>query len=562
MSKAVKWYRKAADLQDTRAMRVLGTCYATGQGVAKDMPEAVKWYRKAADLQNADAMCALGRCYAFGEGIAKDVPEAVKWYRKAANLQDARAMGTLGSCYATGQGVAKDMSEAVKWFRKAADLQDVDAMGALGACYASGQGIAANMAEAAKWYRKAADLQNAGAMYGLGACYESGEGLAEDMSEAIKWYRKAADLQYGRAMCSLGKCYEFGRGVAEDKSEAVKWYRKAADLNDIRAMGALAACYESGRGVSKDGTEAIRWYRKGADLGDELCMGALGSIYGTGECVPQNDVYAYMWFSLAAARDNDYSKLRDVLRERMSASQIAEAQKLATAYFEQNKRASAPTTNVTDPVKLDPSASGTGFFVTTDGYLVTAYHVVAEAKEGTVKVNYKGTVLEARLIRMDAANDLALLKVDGSFTALAVIPSRTVKLGADVFSVGFPNIDLQGSAVKLTKGSVNSLAGIQDDPRAFQINVPIQPGNSGGPLLDASGNVIGVVVSQLDSIRTAMLTGSLPQGVNYAVKSSYLLPLLDTLPEASTLINGSKTRTFDEAVKSAGSAVCVVLTNE
>lgn len=297
--------------------------------------------------------------------------------------------------------------------------------------------------------------------------------------------------------------------------------------------------------------------KKDAEAGDTNAMIGIGFCYAEGESIPKNDVYAYMWLSLAAARDDGYAFFRDKTRARLTPEQVAEAQKLATAFSEKRGRSTNAAPGDTLRKNTDPSATGSGFFVTVDGYLLTASHVVA--KTDKVEVLFKGKVLDAKVIRLDAANDVALLKVEGSFTALAVILSRGVKLGMDVFSVVFPNIDLQGAAPKLTKGSVNALSGIQDDPRAFQISVPVQPGNSGGPLLDAAGNVIGVVVPQLDAVKTARITGSLPQGVNYAVKSAYVQPLLDAIPDTSALPSIGKPRSFEDAVRAAEAAVCVVM---
>ena len=122
---------------------------------------------------------------------------------------------------------------------------------------------------------------------------------------------------------------------------------------------------------------------------------------------------------------------------------------------------------------------------------------------------------------MDAANDLALLKAEGRFAPLPVASSRAVKLGSTVATVGFPNIGLQGFAPKLAKGEIASLSGASD-PRYFQISVPVQPGNSGGALVDERGNVIGVVAAKLNSATALAATGALPENVNYAVKSSFL----------------------------------------
>ena len=90
--------------------------------------------------------------------------------------------------------------------------------------------------------------------------------------------------------------------------------------------------------------------------------------------------------------------------------------------------------------------------------------------------------IATKVVKVDKANDLALLKAEGTFTALPVITSRGVRLGATAATVGFPNTGLQGFAPKLARGEIASLAGAQDDARHFQISAPIQPGNSGGAL--------------------------------------------------------------------------------
>ena len=139
--------------------------------------------------------------------------------------------------------------------------------------------------------------------------------------------------------------------------------------------------------------------------------------------------------------------------------------------------------------------------------------------------------------------------------------SRTVKLGGTVATVGFPDIGLQGFAPKLAKGEIASLAGAADDPRYFQISLPVQPGNSGGALVDARGNVVGIVAAKLDASVALAATGSLPENVNYAVKSSLLLSFLESVPEVSVKLKApiSGERKFDEVVGSAQSASVLVL---
>ncbi|MSU42832.1 MAG: serine protease, partial [Pedosphaera sp.] len=167
----------------------------------------------------------------------------------------------------------------------------------------------------------------------------------------------------------------------------------------------------------------------------------------------------------------------------------------------------------------------------------------------------------AKVVKVDKANDLTLLKAEGKFVALPVAASRGVRLGATVATVGFPNIGLQGFSPKLTKGEIGSLAGAQDDARHFQISVAIQPGNSGGALVDERGNVVGVVVAKLSQKAAIATTGTIAENVNYAVKSSYLLSFLESLPEVAAKLKepSAKERKFEDVVKSAEQAAVLVL---
>jgi S1-C subfamily serine protease len=165
---------------------------------------------------------------------------------------------------------------------------------------------------------------------------------------------------------------------------------------------------------------------------------------------------------------------------------------------------------------------------------------------------------------VDAANDLALLKaviIPQGGAALPIAASLTVNLGNTVATVGFPNIGLQGFSPKLAKGEIASLSGSQDDPRYFQISVPVQPGNSGGALVDEHGNVIGIVSAKLNAQAALAASGQLPENVNYAVKSSFLLSFLESVPEVSAKLKTPNTsgEQFSDVVKSAQQAAVLVL---
>jgi serine protease Do len=170
-------------------------------------------------------------------------------------------------------------------------------------------------------------------------------------------------------------------------------------------------------------------------------------------------------------------------------------------------------------------------------------------------------LIDAKVVQVDAANDLALLKADGRFAPLPIVASRTVNLGGTVATVGFPDIGLQGFAPKLAKGEIASLSGAGDDPRYFQISVPVQPGNSGGALVDERGNVIGIVSAKLDAGAALAASGALPENVNCAVKSSFLLSFLESVPDVDAKLKVPNTadEKFEDVVKSAQNAAVLVL---
>jgi S1-C subfamily serine protease len=212
-----------------------------------------------------------------------------------------------------------------------------------------------------------------------------------------------------------------------------------------------------------------------------------------------------------------------------------------------------------DDGEREVRGSGTGFFITDDGFLVTNEHVVKDATKVRL-VTGAGTI-DAKVVQVDAANDLALLKADGKFSSLPIAASRTARLGNTVATIGFPVPYLQGFSPKLAKGEIASLSGIHDDTREFQISVPVQPGNSGGALVDEHGNVVGIVSYKLGRQAALALSGQLPENVNYAVKSSLLLSFLESVPEVSAKLKDplSTERKFDDVVQSAQQATVLVL---
>lgn len=186
--------------------------------------------------------------------------------------------------------------------------------------------------------------------------------------------------------------------------------------------------------------------------------------------------------------------------------------------------------------------NGSGFFLNTNGYIATNYHVVegTTALQANFTRNGKMESYPATVVVTDPQNDLAIIKIDdATFDGNSAVPyglmTRTKDTGSEVFAMGYPIADVMGTEVKFTDGKISSKSGIGGDVRVYQISVPIQPGNSGGPLFDMGGNVVGITSSGLnrDYFKS--------ENVNYAIKASYLKNLMEACPESIVL--GEKVET-------------------
>ena len=186
----------------------------------------------------------------------------------------------------------------------------------------------------------------------------------------------------------------------------------------------------------------------------------------------------------------------------------------------------APAPAAPPPKDDDKVSSGTGFFVSSNGDFITNAHVIDKCTETLVKTD-DGATLEARIVARDATNDLALLKVDKPMTKAANLRVG-IRLGEPVAAFGFPHSDLLSTSGNFTLGNVTATNGMGDDSRYLQISAPVQAGNSGGPLLDQKGNLVGVVSMKLNALKVAMSDGDLPQNVNFAIKSAILATFLDS----------------------------------
>lgn len=169
--------------------------------------------------------------------------------------------------------------------------------------------------------------------------------------------------------------------------------------------------------------------------------------------------------------------------------------------------------------------TGTGFFVA-PAYLLTNNHVIKGCGGNPIEVSYPDRKPESAFIAgQDETNDLALLRTELPTLGVASFHFRP-RVGERVATYGFPLSGLLSSSGNFTMGNVTSLAGLNDDTRILQTSAPIQPGNSGGPLLDMSGSVIGVVESELNALAMIKVTSAIPQNVNFAIQTPIVVNFL------------------------------------
>ncbi|RJP93420.1 MAG: hypothetical protein C4518_06495 [Desulfobacteraceae bacterium] len=462
----------------------------------------------------------------------------------------------------------KDFAKAFQAFHVLAEKNYAKAQLMLSEMYYNGEGTPKDYKQTIYWHKK-----SIGANYIEGVC-EFFAGLVnyngtfgpKDYKKAAFWFKEAAKIsQNAEAEYMLGQIYCLGQGVPKDYKQAFHWYTESAEKGNPDAQFMLGLSYFTGRGVPKDYKQAVHWFTEVAEKGNADAQFMLGTMYDEGKGVPQNYTYSYVWFNLAASQGDEKAiQFRDQAISLLSPQQLAQAQDLAAEIqykinHPDNPDKTSPPPNAASTSEPQIKGSGTGFIITGDGYLLTCLHVIQGAKK--VEVAVGDDIQQAKVIRTDTNNDLALLKISGIFNALSFSPKRTAAMGEEVFTIGYPNPDLQGLNPKLTNGTINSLTGFKDDLRLYQISIPVQPGNSGGPLFDDNGNIYGVIVAMLDAEITFKASGSLPQNVNYAVKSTYAQAMLDTLPEVAEKLPSPVTQNmaFDEAVKRVGKSIVMVL---
>ena len=585
---AEKWYGEAAKQGYAPAQNNLGIIYShrmgkalvkvieNGLGGGEDIKTvrhyshaARHWLQKAALKQNssrAQYNLALGR-HAWASGVdslakeldslnsllktlsTEDQEKIIEGWEELAKSEEDIVQEALEIFRNPSTKAVEAYEEAVSWYTKAAERGYALAQNALGEMYYNGKGVDENLTEterwkeAVKWYTKAADQGSAPAQFNLGGMYHNGQGVEENLTEnerwkkAVDWYTKAADQKNAEAQNNLATMYETGQGVEENLTEnerwkkAVDWYTKAADQKNAEAQNNLAAMYHRGEGVPKNPEMVARWLLRSAQQGQPLAQENLGRVFEKGlrdkngeELIAKDNAEAYYWYSLASDDNPD--------------AEIVEAlERIGNQLDDERKNEVRERVQKWKP-RIFWSA-GTGLYIDKKNILtnthVARYEYPRDSDEwykyDELRVGYRYMEEKSGTAAVNPDVDLALLYDSnplGNMDTFATFRSDPVEFGEDIVSFGYPISSILSYRGNVTSGIVSGLSGMLNEPlpdNYFQHTAPIQGGNSGGPIFDRAGRVVGVTrygMTQTEEVQTVeggyKVRIDPPQNVNFAIK--------------------------------------------
>ncbi len=372
------------------------------------------------------------------------------------------------------------------------------------------------------------------AQINLGAMYDSGKGVTSNPGKAAQWYRVAAESGNAYAQYNLGQLYTEGRGVDRDMSQAYNWFRKSAEQGLSVAQYQLGLIY-----AENDGS---RYYpRTGPGVGINGSTGPGDATHSQKGSASQADrtnrELAIQWFlqsGLSYLAEND---IDGALKALESINKLDRKNSLGNVLLGKIQARQDPSAPGFSPLVIEGASIGTAWPINS-GYVITNSHVISESAE-IILVDTAGNEMKAWPVIRDEVNDVALLAVDDTSKlppALPLARERAIE-GDPVFTIGFPRIDILGRLPKRTQGTISQLNGLDDDPSSYQTTVPIQPGNSGGPLLNMQGEVIGVVRSIIGYKTAPGGPTVLLQGASCALKIDKVKELFFHLPQNTHILS-------------------------
>jgi TPR repeat protein len=470
----------------------------------------------AASEGNARAAVALSSAYLVGLGRPADFGEARRWAQRAANSGDVEGLKVLGFLTLNGYGTPPNPRQALNHFERAAELDDTWSIYYLARLLEAGApGVLPEPERAASWYELLVLREFPPAMWRLGQILLDGEILPRDYRRAAALLQQAADAGIVPAQASYASMLYRGVGVVQNYPEAFRRFEDAANLGESQARTMTAYMLENGIGTDRDLEQALHHYtRISGDLNPEGLFNFARLILGgaLGELSASHQIAAHSFLNLAASRGLSAAEvLRRQIDQTLDPEHINAIQQIASYWRTEWGRRN-----------LRQISSGSGFFISIAGGLLTNHHVVHGCDR--VFVRMEDQVRPAEITFAIEEVDLALIHLtpqpglESDFAVARVARPSEMYIGEPITVFGWPFSGALSNEGVVTTGSLNALVGLRQNPDQVQISANVQPGNSGGPVLGELGRVIGVVMAQYSHERA--------QQVNFAVSNRTVIEFL------------------------------------
>lgn len=522
-------WKRAAELGHAEACATWGYYLYNGIGLPADKPTAVRFLEKAAAKEDEYAIQCLYWAHNDPKYKDRDPRKAFALLQRVGDRANGETCYLLARCYYFGQGTEKDDRKQLDYLRRGQAKQNVSCMASLAWAYQFGLlGLKKDEDRAVSTYLRAARL-------GRDRCFDSAARiLVNDKDDAYfrSILKEAEKADAPDCLFWLGYYYHFGRAdIPKDPAKAAALYERSVSAGNNLAKTYLGLLLMDGLGTAKNTQRGISLIKEAALAGVSDAQFTYACYLDEGTGTPQDSSMAYFWANIAAAGSNNeaFGKERDKLAKKIGQAEMLRIQALCREWLKKQEDSHATQDN--PDLETPAGGSGSGLIFTTDGLVLTNHHVVAGCSRFKV-ITAQGEELVASLVASDEKLDVAVLRLAGRYRHKAfprpprLASSSPVKSGEKVFTVGHPLGGLLSSEAKYNDGTVSAMSGMGDDQRVMQISVPIQPGNSGGPLANSRGEVVGLIVSTVNGSALLRETNILAQNINFAIKSDQVISFL------------------------------------